>query len=169
MEEYGRMLMGIARGYARDADEVDDLYQAILIRAWKQRLTYTGRGTLGGWLFRLSHNAGLSYRRSKDRERSLRLRFWAQGERDVSAWRPADSRRVAMQRLRVRRLRTAIANLPEQQRTAVSLMLLDGLSVREIAAEMRVTEATVRSHQRHALEQLKSMFRPEECDNEVHT
>src|SRR6056297_3301920 len=94
MEKHGRMLMGIARGYAHDTDEADDLYQEILMRAWKQRLTYTGRGTFGGWLFRLSHNAAMSYRRAKDRERSLRLRFWAQRERDVTAWHPADSRRV---------------------------------------------------------------------------
>lgn len=54
-----------------------------------------------------------------------------------------------------RKLRHAIANLPERQRTAIELWLVEGISLREIGTRMGVTESRVCQLQKRAIELLR--------------
>ena len=58
------------------------------------------------------------------------------------------------------RVALAVARLPEQQRLVVVFRVWQGLSYREIADLLDVTEATVRSHMHHALVALRKYLEP---------
>lgn len=60
------------------------------------------------------------------------------------------------------RLATALAELPEDQRTAVELHHLQGCAVQEIAFEMQRTEASVAGLLRRGLAQLREVLREPE-------
>ena len=60
------------------------------------------------------------------------------------------------------RLATALAELPEDQRTAVELHHLQGCAVQEIAREMQRTEASVAGLLRRGLAQLREVLREPE-------
>lgn len=62
---------------------------------------------------------------------------------------------VADQNALQRRLRGAIASLPERQRTAIELSLFEGLPLREIGDRMGVTESRVCQLQKRAVELLR--------------
>jgi RNA polymerase sigma factor for flagellar operon FliA len=66
---------------------------------------------------------------------------------------PADE--AADQKALSRRLRFAIAQLPERQRTAIELSLFEGLPLREIGDRMGVTESRVCQLQKRAIEMLR--------------
>jgi len=55
------------------------------------------------------------------------------------------------------RLRQAVASLPEEQRIVIALHVYGGLSFREIAAGEEVSENTVQSRYRYALEKLRRL------------
>jgi RNA polymerase sigma factor for flagellar operon FliA len=67
--------------------------------------------------------------------------------------RPADE--VADQNALQQRLHSAIARLPERQRTAIELSLFEGLPLREIGDRMGVTESRVCQLQKRAVEMLR--------------
>jgi RNA polymerase sigma factor for flagellar operon FliA len=67
--------------------------------------------------------------------------------------RPADE--VADQNALQQRLHSAIARLPERQRTAIELSLFEGLPLREIGDRMGVTESRVCQLQKRAVELLR--------------
>jgi RNA polymerase sigma-70 factor (ECF subfamily) len=56
---------------------------------------------------------------------------------------------------RMRRLRTALANLPAEQRAILTLHYLDGMSVGEIAGVLSVPAGTVKSRLYHARNRLR--------------
>ncbi|MEY4513091.1 MAG: hypothetical protein RLZZ450_5213 [Pseudomonadota bacterium] len=67
--------------------------------------------------------------------------------------RPADE--IADQNALQQRLHSAIARLPERQRTAIQLSLFEGLPLREIGDRMGVTESRVCQLQKRAVEMLR--------------
>ena len=55
----------------------------------------------------------------------------------------------------------ALQGLPEQQRKVVVLRHWLGLSVRETAAELRISEGTVKSHSSRGLAALEAVLAPQ--------
>jgi RNA polymerase sigma-70 factor (ECF subfamily) len=59
------------------------------------------------------------------------------------------------------RVRAALAALPDKDREVLVLRILEGLSTREAAAVLGMTEVAVRSRQVRALERLKALLDPD--------
>lgn len=75
-------------------------------------------------------------------------------------------RERAIQEETLSRLDYAVAQLPDRQQQAVSLHYFAELSVEETAAVMQCEAATIRSHIRHGIQQLKEQFHePEPCED----
>lgn len=55
LESHGHLIRSITASYAGDGDERDDLYQEVCVRIWKQRHRYEHRGSLSGWIAKLTH------------------------------------------------------------------------------------------------------------------
>ena len=129
------------------------------MKVWERREQYAGGGSLGGWLQTLARRECVSHYR---RERSARARVEvhrlasiAGGETRSSA---TGSLRLERAELRARLLE-ALAVLPERQRAAVELRLLQGLPAAEAAESMGCTPATVRSLLRNGLARLRTLLR----------
>lgn len=57
------------------------------------------------------------------------------------------------------RLQAAIGNLPDKTRKVVEMRFSEGLSYKEIAREMAISEVAVYKHLRHAINQLRQNFK----------
>jgi len=108
--------------YLNHAAEVEDLFQEIMSNVWNALPAFRGESQPGTWLYRIAGNTALLYRRK-----------WKRGEELPEL---ADPSAGAQQNLedqeRLAALRAAIAELPDQDRLVITL-LLEGLSYREIA------------------------------------
>lgn len=164
-EEYGPMLLCIARRYAVDLDEADDLYQQIWLHVWRQRKNYTGRGSFPGWLRRVATNLCTSLERRRASETAVLRRLELERRGGRAMWQPRDPKTVVARNRRLRNLRDALNRLPERQRIAIELRIMDELSGEEAGAEMGVAPATVRSLVRHGIHRLKTLF--ESSDDEM--
>lgn len=76
---------------------------------------------------------------------------------------PAPDRSV-IARQELRRLQTALANLPERWRDAVVMQKVEGLSRREVAARMGVAEITVAQHLASGIAALAELFHSDTSD-----
>jgi RNA polymerase sigma-70 factor (ECF subfamily) len=138
-------LQRLCFAYLNGAAEVEDLFQEIMSNVWNALPGFRGESQAGTWIYRIAVNTALLYRRK-----------WRQGEPLTEI---ADQSAGAQQNLedeeRLAALRGAIAELPDQDRLVITL-LLEGLSYREIA---EITGLTVNyvgvklSRIKHAIEQ----------------
>jgi RNA polymerase sigma-70 factor (ECF subfamily) len=125
-----------ARALTRDAGYADDLVQDCLARALaKQHLWQCGTD-LRAWLFTILHNQHCNEVRRSVREGSS-------VELDQAP--PVSVRSNAIAALELRDLERAINRLPEDQRSVILLIGLEGMQYGRVAAILNVPVGTVRS------------------------
>jgi RNA polymerase sigma-70 factor, ECF subfamily len=146
-----------ARALTRDANTADDLVQDCLARALGKLHLWQEGTDLRAWLFTILHNQHVNHIRRVVREGA------AVG---LSENEPLLSRGPQQgRRLELRDLERAIAKLPEEQRSVILLVGLEGMRYEEVAAVLDVPVGTVRSRLsrgREALRRLTSALSSEE-------
>ncbi|MEX1172075.1 MAG: sigma-70 family RNA polymerase sigma factor [Chloroflexota bacterium] len=139
-------------GADRFAQEV---VQEVFIAVWKDAGRFDpARGSVGPWLFSLARHKAIDLVR---REANHRRRAAAETELEVKAA-PDDVDREAWHNLRRDRVRAAIAQLPETQRTALELAFFGGLTHVEVAERLGIPLGTAKTRIRSALLRLRDVI-----------
>ena len=120
-----------ARALARDADVADDLVQDTLVRALRSERLFLG-GDIRSWLYTILTNLNRNRRRSLARRPQFTPLLDNNAEPSGTE---AESRDIAR----------ALATLVEDQRSVLLLVMLEGLSYREVADIQGVPIGTVMS------------------------
>ena len=132
-------LRRMARVITRHAADADDLVQTAIERAFLHRDQWRDGTRLDSWIFRIMKNAWIDEMRG--RTRSGRV-FTDESEIE----RIADNTIATMEtRLEASAAERALAELPEDQRLAVALVLVEGLSYREAAEVLDIPMGTLTS------------------------
>jgi RNA polymerase sigma-70 factor, ECF subfamily len=138
-----------ARAMARDPVAADDLVQSCLVRALGKIHQWEKGTDLRAWLFTILHNLHVSVVRQAARQRAgIEFRECNPG----LALSPTQT-----VRLELRDLERAIAKLPEEQRSVILLVGLEGMSYDEAASIANVPVGTVRSRVSRGRETLRMM------------
>ncbi|HEX5135517.1 MAG TPA: sigma-70 family RNA polymerase sigma factor [Planctomycetota bacterium] len=144
--EHRAFLRAIAKGLLRDDDAAEDVVQEALLAAMERP---PEGPNLRGWLGAVARNLSRMARRGERRRRERELRA-ARPE----AVGPADE---ALQLIEVqRRVVEAVRALDEPYRTAIVLHYFHDLSVRELAARLRVPQETARTRLKRGLAMLRA-------------
>ena len=125
-----------AHGFATSKEDRDDLFQEILISLWEALPNFEARAKLSTYVYRIAHRRALNWKRSQRRYDNKLTHY----ENDFPAL-SAASPDVADQ-ARLEWLYRAINTLKPVDRT-ICLLLLDGLSYREMADIVGLTEENV--------------------------
>ena len=142
-------LRRFARALARNAHDADDLVQLALERALSRAAQARADAPLAGWMFSIVRNAWIDELRARAR----RARTFAPaelGEQIADASRSGHAEALSVQ--------DALARLPEEQRSAVALVLIEGLSYKEAAHVMQVPIGTLTSRLARGREALQGML-----------
>jgi RNA polymerase sigma-70 factor (ECF subfamily) len=139
-----------ARALTRDVNAADDLVQDCLARGLDKLHLWTEGTDLRAWLFTILHNQYVNQVRRAVREgASVRL-----SEAEPMLTRGPDQGR----RLELRDLERALAQLPEEQRTVILLVGLEGMRYEEVAEIIGVPVGTVRSRLSRGREALRRLI-----------
>ena len=142
-------LRRFARTLARDPHDADDLVQVAVERALARSEQLRPDSRLSSWMFGILRNAWIDETRTRGR----RNRLFAPEELgenvgDAASESPAEALSV----------QDAMARLPDEQRMAVGLVLVEGLSYKEAAEIMGVPIGTLTSRLARGREALQSML-----------
>jgi RNA polymerase sigma-70 factor (ECF subfamily) len=132
-------LRRLARALTHNLVDADDLVQATVERALVHRAQWRPGTRLDSWMFRIMKNAWIDEVRARSRRGAV-LAPEAEGERIGDAGAAAVEDRLA-----VGEVERAMARLPDDQRLAVALVLVDGLTYKEAALVLQVPEGTLTS------------------------
>ena len=132
-------LRRFARALARDAADADDLTQTALERALKSRSRWQEGTRMGSWMMKIMRNCWIDEVRSRER----RARTFAPEEAglDAPAGSPGEAERVADSD----EIGRAMNLLPPEQREAIALVLVEGLSYREASDLLDIPIGTLTS------------------------
>jgi RNA polymerase sigma-70 factor (ECF subfamily) len=131
-----------ARALTRDADIADDLVQDTLVRALRAERLFVG-GDLRSWLYTILTNLNRNRRRALARKPTITTLVDTAADASGTE---AESRDIAH----------ALATLVDDQRAVLLLVVLEGLSYREVADIQGVPIGTVMSRLARARAQVKA-------------
>ena len=143
-------LRRFARALARDAHDADDLVQLALERALAHADQARPDAELGGWMFGILRNAWIDELRSRGRRARLFVPADLAEPAGAGGSEPGHAELLAVEE--------ALARLPEEQRSAVALVLIEGLSYKEAAHVMQVPIGTLTSRLARGREALQEML-----------
>ncbi len=146
-------LRSLARRAGFGADEIEDGVQDILLTVHAIRHTYDRARPFGPWLVAVARN------RLADRMRRLARR----GMRETALTEfhetfVADAANLPEQASDARRLREAIATLPEGQRRAVEMLKLEELTLHEAAERTGISETALKVSVHRAIKRLRAIL-----------
>jgi len=146
---YAARVYTLCRRYSDDADEAKDLMQDALIRALDKihTFTFTGKGSLYGWISRIAINLSLNHIKRRLR-RTTPLDF----SRADNIPEPAEEE---MERISEEKLLEMISRLPRLRRTVFNLYCIEGYSHKEIGKALGISEKGSASALAKAKRQLK--------------
>jgi RNA polymerase sigma-70 factor (ECF subfamily) len=132
-------LRRFARALAHDAADADDLCQVALERALKARDRFEPGTRLDSWMYRIMRNCWIDEVRTNKR----RSETFAPEEAGIAVGDDGD-RQIEM-RAELASVERAMATLPDEQREAIALVLVEGLAYREAAEILDVPMGTLTS------------------------
>jgi RNA polymerase sigma-70 factor (ECF subfamily) len=133
-----------ARALTRDSDIADDLVQDTLVRALRSEKLFLG-GDLRAWLYTILTNLNRNRRRSLARQPNMTVLLDTESEPSGTE---AESRDIAR----------ALDTLQDDQRAVLLLVVLEGLSYRDVANIQGVPIGTVMSRLARARAQMRAVL-----------
>jgi len=162
VEQHQRMVYQLALHLLGDHNEALDVSQEVFLRVFRTLGTFKGQSSLRTWIYRIVVNQAWNRQRWWRRRRqgdqvSLDEHVRARGERAFRDAGPAPDR-LLDQKETADRVWRALEQLPFEQRTAIVLREIDGLSYEEIAFSLGVAGGTVKSRLARAREALRAQL-----------
>ena len=129
-------LRRFARTLSRNQHDADDLVQLAVERALRGLDQFREGANLASWMFGIVKNAWIDTCRARGRRQEVAL---PEDSGEHPAVSPADAD------ARLWSVSDAMSKLPEEQRLAVALVLVEGMSYKEAAAVLEIPIGTLTS------------------------
>jgi len=143
-DEYSGLVYGVALRVLRNVPAAEDVAQEVFLQLWRNPGAFDARrGRLAPWLAVITRHKAVDALR--------RLKFEVGWEENLPAPGPASRDMSAHLATDAQKAKTLMARLPAEQRQALELAFLDGLTHVEIAARIGEPLGTVKSRIRLGL------------------
>ena len=145
VKEHKNTIYTVCFMFSKDSDEVNDLFQEVLINLWQGFASFEGKSKIDTWIWRVSFNTCISQERKKKRTSAIPLTMGI----DLFNDKDDDTKQVKMLYDRIHRLK------PFDR--AIVLLWLEGMPYDEIAAIVGITTKNVSVRLYRIKEELKQM------------
>ena len=145
VKEHKNTIYTVCFMFSKDSDEVNDLFQEVLINLWKGLESFEEKSKIDTWIWRVSFNTCISQERKKKRNSPIPLSMGI----DLFNDKDEDTKQVKMLYDRIHRLK------PFDR--AIVLLWLENMSYEEIAAIVGITVKNVSVRLYRIKEELKQM------------
>lgn len=147
---YYPKLYVFSKRFLKVEDDINDILQDVFVKLWENRRKIKSVETFNAWIFTITKNTIISYFREKIKltefESRVREMATAEGYLTETSTEYEDIKEKVGQ---------LIEQLPEKRKHVFKLSREQGLSNKEIAAEMGISVKTVEDHIMHATRFLK--------------
>jgi len=165
VEKYQNTIINIIYRYIGNRSEAEELTQEVFLRVFKSAKKYKPRAKFSTWLYRITINLCLNYKRDKKKIPMVSLNTPSENNgQEIIEIIPASKNSrpdiILQNEERNIIIKRAIYSLPEKQRIAVILQEFEDLSYKEISRIMKCSVSAVESLLFRARENLRKRLTP---------
>jgi len=131
VQEHKNTIYTVCFMFSNDSDEVNDLFQEVLINLWKGYSSFKMLSGIDTWIWKVSFNTCISSERKKKRHKTVPLSM----DIDLFQDKDEDSKQIRQLYQRIHRLK------PLDR--AIVLLWLEGISYEEIGAIVGISTKNV--------------------------
>jgi RNA polymerase sigma-70 factor (ECF subfamily) len=163
VERYQRKVLSVAAGMLQNQDDALEVTQEAFVKAYRNLDGFKGESSFYTWLYRIVVNLAIDRRRRERRHGMVALEDRPGGGEDLEADLPSQRLSDPYQQAKSRelgdRLRNAIEDLTPDQKAAILLREVEGLSYDEISQVMQCPKGTVMSRLHYARKALQEKLK----------
>lgn len=149
-DRYSGVVYGVALRVLANATAAEDVVQEVFLQLWRNPQAFdANRGWLAPWLAVIARNRAIDHLRRRPAEEDI-------DELPISTG--VDLEGEAAQKLAVDKVRGALAQLPQEQRTTLEMAFFEGMTHTEIAGKTGEPLGTVKTRIRTGLLALRKAF-----------
>lgn len=161
--KYQHKIIQLVNRYVKDPSEAQDVAQEAFIKAYRALGSFRGDSAFYTWLYRIAINTAKNYLVSRSRRNS----DYQIDIQDAEAIENAPQlhgldtpERLLLNQEIIDTIKSAIEQLPEEMRIAITLREFEGMSYEQIAEAMECPVGTVRSRIFRAREAIDNKLNP---------
>jgi RNA polymerase sigma-70 factor (ECF subfamily) len=160
-DRYSQVLYAVCLRILRRPHDAQALLTDVFWEVWRQAERYNpNRGSARTYLVMLARSRAIDRLRAESGRRTFEAGFREHRENQVAEWQQdEDPARLAIADENSRLVASAFEELTEAQRKALQLAYFDGLTHREIAAQLGAPLGSVKTHIRTGLARLGRALR----------
>jgi RNA polymerase sigma factor (sigma-70 family) len=157
-DQFSPMVYGLAVRVTGDRAAAEDVTQEVFLHLWQRPAAFDpDRGRLRAWLATMAHHRAVDHLRRA----SVRERYTARAAVEREPAPPPNPEEAAVAAAVAKRVRVAVDELPDAQRTAVLLAYFEGRTFRQVAQLTGVPEGTAKSRLRLGLRRIAARLQSE--------
>lgn len=161
LKRFAHRLYLLARRLVNNDAEAEEVLQESFIQACSHIASFKGKSSLNTWLYRIVTNAALMKRRRHTPE-TVPLTTELDDEHAEASMELIDEEKTPDEEILQAEVRTAIrealSQLPDALREAFILRHVDGLSTKEAAAKLDISEAALKVRLHRARQALQTLL-----------
>ncbi len=163
-QRYYRYAYALAYRLLHESTAAEDIVQEVFLSVWRKAATYQRQhGSVYSWLQAIVHHRAIDRLRSVANRNNQWAPLQVEGEQDP----PSPQRDVweeAWQKEQSQLIRSALAQLPAEQRDVIELAYFQGYTHTEIATQKQIPLGTVKGRMRLGLQKMKNLLQAHDLD-----
>lgn len=137
---YGRKLLTFVSTYFSSKDDAEEIVQEVFVKIWNKRAKLAEHDSLKGYLFTIAYNSVRKTFIKKKRESDLKQNY-AFEYLNVSE----ESTSVGYYSEMISQIEKIVEDMPEKRKQIFTLCKKEGLSIKEVASYLNISEKTVKN------------------------
>ncbi len=158
-QHFGRRILGACRRILKEEESARDALQETVLRIFLTRSHFRGDSRLWTWINRITVNVCLEMIRREKKNVVNSVEDLRENELEDQA-RPSPLHQAYQAEVR-NRVRNALGRLSPKHQQVVTLHMLAGFTISEIANRLKLSEGTVKSRIWYGREKLRRQLLPE--------
>nr|WP_320000245.1 RNA polymerase sigma factor [uncultured Draconibacterium sp.] len=159
VSDNGERIRNICRYYNSNAEDQKDMYQEVLVNIWKSLDSFRGDSAMSTWVYRVAVNTSLTFTGKAFRHMKLMVNSETTNLNSILDDENL-TQKLAEEKL-LERMQLELNHLSVIDKALISLML-EGLSMKEIAEVIGITEPNVKVKIHRIKSQLKEKLKGEQ-------
>ncbi len=151
---YYPRLYHFSKSILKIENDIDDILQEVFVKIWLNRQKINNVETFNSYIFTITKNEVLNLIRSNLRDQTFKDELFLRSVAEEYQ----TQNLVEFNEIETR-INQIVASLPEKRQQVFILSRMEGLSNKEIALQLNISEKTVEDHITHAIKYIKSSLK----------